>query len=101
MFDKLLIRELPLHMYVLFSISMVYVLSPQVDTIFQFKKVKCKLYYIELLHFVVHIVINDAMYRYCMNARCSLSYVCEIGIGPSPAAGQIDPKAIARQAIMK
>ena len=70
---------------------------------FQFKKVKCKLYYIELLRFVVHIVINDAMYtyRYCMNTRCSLSYACEIGIGPSPAAGQIDPKAIARQAIMK
>lgn len=68
---------------------------------FQFKKVKCKLYYIELLRFVVHIVINDAMYRYCMNARCSFSYACEIGIGPSPAAGQIDPKAIARQAIMK
>ena len=25
----------------------------------------------------------------------------DVGIGPSPAAGQIDPKAIARQAIMK
>ena len=31
-------------------------------------------------------------------------FIChfgDVGIGPTPAAGQIDPKAIARQAIMK
>jgi len=40
-------------------------------------------------------VHNDEQYN--MDTHC-FDYV---GISPSPAAGQIDPKAIARQAIMK
>ena len=51
-------------------------------------------YSISTLH--VHIVISSVMYNN-MDTHC-FDYV---GIGPSPGAGQIDPKAIARQAIMK
>ena len=36
-----------------------------------------------------------------MNNNMDTSCSDYVGIGPSPGAGQIDPKAIARQAIMK